>query len=203
MLAPIAPRGLDQKPGSRPDRHAVQRRVKDEGPASTEPPIERRQVFRPGLPIFRIAGKPELDIVSRQLSDDGRQISGQVVSVGRRLLPPPVPLRPVRIDVREDPPLITGQQRIALGQPGQKTGQTAQEDRSDRLVGVAARQQAYAPRSPSETESTNRPALAGPADFATFARIGGTRGQNGRGGRQPLGQVQVVRKVSSLTPVST
>ncbi len=79
------------------------------------PPVVNRAVLGSAIPVVLVARESELDVVAGQLADGAGQVFGQLVGVGVVMLPGAVALGAIGVDLGDDPPLVTPQQRIVFG----------------------------------------------------------------------------------------
>jgi hypothetical protein len=78
------------------------------------PPIEHGAILRPGTCIILSPGESELDVCARLLTNHIEEIADQVVALIAITVPGAVPFVTIGIDVRYDPPLVVGSERVGV-----------------------------------------------------------------------------------------
>jgi hypothetical protein len=108
MITAVAPSRLDEKPWASGECHTVERSMQDEGTLSTSPPVEYGSILRSGLPVGVIPGEPKLDIISWWLAHNVHEIGCNIEICFVIVGPGQVAHLAIGIDVRHDPPLVSG-----------------------------------------------------------------------------------------------
>ena len=175
----LAPRGFDEKPGPRAEGRPVEGCMERKWPSARFPPFEDGAVLRACVPVVVPTRKPELDVVSRQLSHRIAQVAAEVVGLRVIIGPRGVSLLAVGVDVRHDPPLDVPDPRILRGETAEIRSEVAEEARPDRLVRVASPEEAHGAPTLPEPEPPDRPPF--PRSTEYHALVGrDTRGRDQR-----------------------
>jgi hypothetical protein len=92
----------------------VERNVQYKWVMAAAPPIEHGTILRPGACIIFAPGESELDVCTRLLANHIEKIADQAVALVAIAVPSAVPFVTVGIDVRDDPPLVVGGERVGV-----------------------------------------------------------------------------------------
>jgi hypothetical protein len=122
----------------------VERHVEIECPSSQAPPIGYGPVLRTRISIIMVSRKAELDVVTRKLTNDVRQVFDEVVLEIIVIIPGTVPLLAVRIDVGNDPPLVSLECGISRRHRREIRDEVPQQPRAHGLVCVTSGDEAHA-----------------------------------------------------------
>jgi len=131
------------------------------------PPVEQSATLGPRAIIQVVAREPEFEVLTGKLSHGALEHGYRIELFGERNLPAAIPLLPVRVHVRHDPPLYISHQFVMSRQASQEPDQVAKQCGAHGLIGMAPRQQAHPAGTGSESVRFDRATLDGLADRPT------------------------------------
>ena len=149
---------IDEAQDTNPEQWDVVRLLAEEFFAGEGPREGPRTVFA--------VGEAEFDVIPGEFTHPVAKVRDEVIPHGPGGLPRRIALGPVRVDVRDHRP-GRGPSQLRSGRTGEEPHQAAQKARPNRLVGVAAPDQADAQRAAPDPVRKNRPPPTGTADLFT------------------------------------